>query len=225
VADPDSLIVPEFSDANILEDDHPRPDWPMFYVTGDSGFDDNTALLFFWYDFIKNEVVFEDEIVVAGKTTKTIIDLAKAKESELWGDVKPHRRVYDANKQSIFDIYADHKYPVYVPPKDDKHAAIHEFRLETQALRIKVKRKCKHLIRQLKVGMWKDEKHLDFQRTEGLGHLDAIAAAVYGIRVVDRKLNPVPPSYGLSFVTHHIPPTSSQGTSEGDLLSAFGVKR
>jgi hypothetical protein len=223
ISNPDMLVVPEWSDdANIIADDYARPEFFTPYVGGDSGADDNTAILFGYYDFVKNERVIERELVCAGRTTKQIISDAKAIEFELWGDRSPKRRVYDAPKQLIYDIFAEHKWPVEMPPKDDKTAAIHALRVEVGARRLKVKESCVHTIRQLKVGMWKDEKHLDFQRTEGLGHLDAIAALIYLNRIIDPKFNPIPQNYGLNPQTHFIPPRSlSQGTTEDQLSRLF----
>lgn len=215
VSDPEMLIIPEWSDeANVIPDDYPRPDFFTPYVGGDSGADDNTAVLFGYYDFSKNELVIEDEYVNSGRTTSEIVASAKVIEERLWGDKRPQARVYDAPKQLIYDIFTDHKWPVRMPIKDDKIAAIHDLRVEVGARRVKVKERCKHLRRQLKVGMWKDEKHLDFERTEGLGHLDAIAAAIYLNRVIDRKINPVPINHGLSRETHYISNSSAKQTDE-----------
>jgi hypothetical protein len=226
VSDPDSLVIPEFTDENIVEDDYARPQFPVFYVGGDSGADDNTAILFGWYDFKQNEVVIEEEFITKGETTSNIVSYAKAIEAQIWGEVKPKKRVYDADKQLIYDIIADHKWSVMLPRKEDRLSAIHELRVEVQSKRFKVKRRCKNLIRQLKVGMWKDDRHLEFERSEGLGHLDAIAAAIYFNRSIDRQSNPVPHNFGLSRESHFItsarviPPSSS----EGALLSVFGSK-
>ncbi len=111
-----------------------------------------------------------------------------------------------------------------MPQKEDKLAAIHELRVEVGARRFKVKEKCKHTIRQMKVGMWKDERHTDFERTEGLGHLDAIAASIYLNRSIDRKLNPIPAHHGMSKFTHHIP-KSSGAKEDADLRRAFKPRR
>ncbi len=234
VSDPELLIVPEWNDQHILSDDHPRPAFFTPYVGGDSGADDNTALLFGYYDFSINSLIIEDEIVLAGRTTGEIIGLAKLKETELWSyrnhnqelqQLSPRKRVYDAPKQLIFDIFTDHKYPVQMPQKDDKLAAIHELRLEVGAGRFKVKAKCKHLIRQLKVGMWKDDRHSDFERTEGLGHLDAIAAAIYFNRCIDRKHNPTPPNFGMHRETHYTPTlATSRGQQDRDLIKGLGPR-
>lgn len=224
VSDPELLVIPEWTNENIAPNDYPRPDFYTAYVGGDSGADDNTAVLFGYYDFQKNEVVVEDEIVINGKTTSEIVALSKAKEFELWGEHPIKKRVYDASKQLVYDIYVDHKWPVHMPQKDDKIAAIHDLRVEVGARRFRVKEKCKHTIRQMKVGMWRDEKHLDFERTEGLGHLDAIAAALYLNRAIDRKLNPIPPHHGLSKFTHNIPPVSG-AKEDAAIRAAFKPRR
>lgn len=216
VSDPALLIVPEWDDTlNVLPDDHVRPEFYTPYVGGDSGADDNTAVLFGYYDFTHDTIVIEQEFVISGRTTSEIVDNCKRIESELWGETRPKRRVYDAPKQLIYDIFVDHKWPVQMPEKDAKLAAIHDLRVEVGARRFMVKKRCKHTIRQLKVGMWRDEKHLDFERTEGLGHLDAVAASIYFNRCIDRKLNPVPPNYGLSKEKHFITPQAvSRGNAE-----------
>lgn len=225
VSDPELLIIPEWSDAeNTVPDNYPRPDFYTPYVGGDSGADDNTAVLFGYYDFLKNEIVVEEEHVINGRTTTEIVNASKQIEIDTWGELKPKKRVYDAPKQLIYDIFIDHKWPVQMPQKDDKIAAIHDLRVEVGARRFKVKEKCKHLRRQLKVGMWKDERHTDFERTEGLGHLDAVAAAIYLNRCIDRKLNPIPPNLGLSHFTHHIPNTP-QKTEDDAIRSAFRVRK
>jgi hypothetical protein len=228
VSDPELLIIPEWNDEqNTVPNDYPRPEFFTPYIGGDSGADDNTAILFGYYDFIKNEKIIEYEIVLAGKTTKFLVRFAKRIEKTLWKLVPTRKRVYDATKQLIFDIFVDHKWPVEMPKKADKLAAIHELRVEVGARRFKVKERCKHLRRQLKVGMWRDGKHLDFERTEGLGHLDAIAAAIYFNRCVDPSHNPWPKNPGISRYTHFISPESSgsQGKTETALKNVFGRSR
>jgi hypothetical protein len=227
VSDPEMLIVPEWSDSeNTVPDDYPRPEYYTPYVGGDSGADDNTAVHFGYYDFERNETVIEQELVLANQTTETIIRFAKEIEAALWPGRDPKSRVYDAPKQLIYDIFVTHKWPCSMPDKQDKTAAIHALRVEVGSRRFKVKERCAHLRRQMKVGMWRDEKKTDFERTEGLGHLDAIAAAIYFNRHIDRKLNPIPPNLGLSHATHFIPPTSIKGTTEQQLASLmFNKKR
>jgi hypothetical protein len=229
VADPDSLIIPEWSDElNIVPNDYPRPEYFDAYVAGDSGADDNTFFGFAYYDFVKDEVVVEDEICISGTTTANIISMAKAKEREHWGSLPPHRRVYDADKQLIFDLIGDHQYSVTMPRKEDKISSIHELRVRVGSRKFKVKERCTNLTRQMKVGMWKDDRHSDFQRSELLGHLDGIAMALYLNRSIDTAHNPWPANAGLSPYTNFIPDPqrgNSQGPNERALLNVFGSRK
>jgi hypothetical protein len=222
VADAESLVIPEFKpDLVELDDDHPAPAFFDAYVAGDSGADDNTAILFGYYDFAADTVVIEDEYVVAGKTTEDIVAAAKVKEEALWKDLKPFRRVYDADKQLLLDICTTHRYSVVLPDKADKIAAINSLRTRVGAGKFKVKKRCRNLLRQLQVGMWRDEKHSDFERSKELGHLDAIAAAIYFNRSIIVSRNPYPHNAGVSHQTHFIPPgVGSHGEKEA-LTRAF----
>lgn len=225
VADPKKVIIPEFSDLNLVDDDYPRPEFFDAYVAIDSGADDNTACLFAWYDFKNNEIVVDDEYFNNGVTTKTIVDDSKKKEADLWGEKTPYKRVYDGDKQLIYDVIGDHNYEVQLPRKQDKIASIHELRNEIRSARFKVKKRCVNLIYQLKVGMWQNEKHLDFQRSETLGHLDGIAAAMYLQRSIERDRNPWPANYGYNRETHFITPTATPlGETTEAFRQAFGGK-
>jgi hypothetical protein len=219
-------VLPEYSDTeNVVPDDYPRPQFFTPYIAGDSGADDNTALLFGYYDFEKDEIVIEREMIENGMTTKEIIKEGKKIESELWGDVKPHKRVYDAPKQLIYDIFVEYKWGVIMPDKADKTAAVHLLRNQIQSRKFKIKESCTGLRRQMRVGRWKDEKKTDFQRSEGLGHLDAIAAGIYFNRAIDRKLNPRPHNYGYDRETQMINPHAiSRGSTEDAIAKLFSAK-
>lgn len=225
VADPKRVIIPEFGDENIVDDDYPYPDFFDAYVAIDSGADDNTAGLFAWYDFKKNEIVVDFEYFNNGITTKTIISECKNIEKNLWDDKKPYKRVYDGDKQLIYDVIGDHEYSVQLPRKEDRIASVHELRTEVQTRRFKIKSRCVNLIYQLKVGMWKNEKHLDFERSKTIGHLDGIAAAMYLQRSIERDRNPWPTHHGLHRETHFITSNAVPlGKTTQALQSVFGGK-
>lgn len=172
------------------------------------------------------------------ETIKKILDKksTEAQKTELDKEItlyyesaskRPYKRVYDGDKQLIYDVIGDHEYKVQLPLKQDKIASIHELRTEVSSRRFKVKRRCKNLIYQMKVGMWANDKHLDFQRSESLGHLDGVAAAMYLQRSVDRSRNPYPLNYGYNYQTHLInqPGSSPLGQNAKALKSAFFPKR
>jgi len=214
MADPDRLVIPEYSEALVmLDDDHPRPQFFDIYVGGDSGADDNTWIGFGYYDFANDIDVIEDELCLRGKTSEEITTAAKAIEKRLFGEQAPYLRTYDATKQLLLDICVVHAYSVQAPKKDDKHAAIHQWRRRVQEGRFKAKRRCKHLHRQLKVGMWRDDKKSDFERSDELGHLDAIAGGLYFQRSIQRTRNPWPPHYGFNPERQHINPLEREPDS------------
>lgn len=241
VKDTEKVIVPEYNDENEVPDDYPRPEFYDAYVGGDAGADDNTAILYAYFDFNRGEVIFEDELVLNNETTKIIVDRSREKEEANWGTkpctcalapfdvgpkmcfqhgLQPYRRVYDADKQLRIDIAQTHKYFVELPEKQDKLAAIRWFRRLVQERKVRVKKKCLVLRRQLNVGQWKNEQHLDFQRSEeaDLKHLDALAAAIYLVRSVIWTHNPFPQNVGVSIYTNHIPESpSSQGNEASEL--------
>jgi hypothetical protein len=243
VIDPTKVIVPEFVDAigevelkghdgkmfktigNVVPNDYPRPEFFTPYIGGDSGHDDNTAILFGYHDFQKGEFIVEYEFVTHGITSKQITDRCKEIEKDLWGDLKPKKRVYDAPKQLIYDMFTEYKWPVQMPDKADKQAAVHLLRNRVQSRKLKVKESCTSLRRQLKTGQWKNDRKEDFERTDDLGHLDAIAAAIYLNRSIDFSHNPVPHNHGVSRDTHFISPEAaiSRGKTEDALARLLGA--
>lgn len=225
IADPKKVIIPEFSDDNIVDDDYPYPAFFDAYVAIDSGADDNTACLFAWYDFKLNEIIIDQEFFINGVTTKAIVNQCRLIEESLWPEKKPYKRVYDGDKQLVYDVIGDHEYPVQLPRKEDKIASIHELRSEIQAARFKIKKRCVNLIYQLKVGMWQNEKHLDFQRSDTLGHLDGIASAMYLQRSIERDRNPWPTHHGYHREKHLITSNAIPlGKTTQALQSVFGGK-
>ena len=246
IKDPEKVIVPEYEESRVMvPNDYPKPRYFDAYVGGDSGADDNTAILYAYIDFVKGEVVFEDELVMNNATTPTIIAGSKEKERINWGTaecqcqlgdfnvgpkmclhhgLQPMRRVYDADKQLIYDIAREHKYLIEYPEKTEKLASIRWFRRMVQDGKVKVKERCKVLHRQLRVGQWSNEKHTDFMRSDDadLKHLDALAAAIYLVRSVLWTHNPFPQYEGVSPYTHFIPETPTSTHDEQALDAALG---
>lgn len=247
IKNPEKVVVAEYEEhRNDVPDEYLRPQFFHAYVGGDSGADDNTAVLYAYHDFLKDEIVFEDELVLNGQTTKTIIDYSKEKELKLWGTqscsciydypsigpkvclkhgLQPYRRVYDANKQLVYDIAKEMKYYVEVPEKDDRIAAINYFKILVQQGKIKIKKRCRILRRQIKVGQWANDKHTDFERKADdpeLKHLDALAGAIYLVRSIIRTSNPYPQNVGVSYASHHVNPSTGPKTQEEkDLVQIF----
>ena len=204
VSDPDRLVIPEYRpELHMVSDDYERPNFFTAYCGLDLGFNDKTFIAFGYFDFLKQELVIEDELCVSGKNSKEIVDAAKSIEHTLWGNgVKPDR-YSDNDLQQLYDMHSLYGYSCTPTAKEDKIGAINLLRLRFQSGKIKIKSRCTNLLYQLKVGLWKENRS-DFEKNKETGHLDGIMALVYMNRNINERLNPVPHMHGFSHETMHI---------------------
>jgi hypothetical protein len=207
VTDDDSAIIPEWDDKYIQ--DVPRDDLFVYYhkyVGMDLGVKDFTAAIFGYYDFRKATLIIEDELMMNGPsmTTQTLVDAINSKEKALWNDLKPFRRISDNNNllllQDMGSVHNLHFAPVQ---KDSLEAMINSVRLMVNDGRIKVNPRCKQLIGCLKYGVW-DNKKKAFARSGTYGHFDHLAALIYLVCMLATSSNPIPPTLGAAYHTHHI---------------------
>jgi hypothetical protein len=204
VTDSNSAIVPEFQDkASAIVKEWPRPQFFHRYVVIDTGFIDLTAALFFYHDFRRAKFVFEDEVVIERPTSKDIAEACFRKERELWGEAKPYARWADGDLIVLQDLSSLHGYHVTPVSKDELEAQVNQARLDVLHESIVIDPRCKHLISHTKYGIW-DKNRRKFERSEGLGHFDALMAMIYGLRHVNRNINPWPANLGISEYTHFI---------------------
>jgi hypothetical protein len=121
-----------------------------------------------------------------------------------WDDEKrslranPARRVSDVATQMQLDLRQLHglSFETAVKGKGSKRAHINnlDVLLKQCRLRIIKNEANKALIAQLRSGRW-NEKRTDFEESKTLGHLDALMALAYGVRVVAWELNPWKPAH------------------------------
>jgi hypothetical protein len=91
--------------------------------------------------------------------------------------------------------------------------------MEVKSGNVEVNPRCKLLIQTLHDGIWNKSKD-EFARTTALGHMDAIAAFIYGIRNVDKLHNPVPVTYGFQ-PENQIYPTQPKAQTTQELERAL----
>lgn len=224
ISDTSALIVPEFrADLHIKES--PVPSHFKAYVGADFGLKDHTAILFGYLDFVRQVLVIQDEFVANYQTTEQIGNAIKEKEAQLWGEGKEVERIGDNELQILWDLNRIHGIQVRPAIKDykkhGKDVAISGLRMHFQNGSIEIHPRCKNLIHQLLNGTW-DEKRKQFERSEKLGHCDAIDALLYLDRFVKRKENPFPaPVY--SPQTHFIP--TKRPTDHTEWAKIFKFKR
>lgn len=200
VTDEDKAVIPEATKErmNKIIREVSKPLFYDSYLSMDIGFKDYTAILFGYYDFLRNTVVIEDEVIIKGTkvTTQAIHDSIREKETKLWGLKKPYLRVADNNNLILLNELTLHPYnlPIMPTAKDNREAAINKLRLLIQKEQIAINPRCIHLIQHIQHATW-NSKRTEFARDPHNGHFDALAALVYLCRNIQYQKNPYPDEY------------------------------
>lgn len=216
--DAEIVVVPEF-DSQLEQDVVVQCERPVYYdgyVGGDPGGTDLTVLLFAFYDFQKQTIVIEDELVLDGKkrpvTTEDIASGVNRKEkmyftNEYTGTVQePTLRIMDNNNKILInDLYNDHRLRFIATAKDNKQMQIDKVRRLLKNGQIKINPRCKNLIRHIRSAKWKknvDGINVKFQHVKGSSdgkysahHCDGLDALIYLVRNVRLNKNPYPEDY------------------------------
>jgi len=189
VRDPSRMIVPSFS-----RDSHVArvilPDYGKWIVATDfGGVRDKTVSLLMGYDFLENQILVIDERVHEKNTDTTeIVDAIRQMERQIeethGNDVVA--RWADAPGQLQIDLQKLHGLEMRLPRKDDWKAAINNVQVEFGNKNVTITPNCTFLIHSLESGRYNDNR-TDFDRNETLGHCDALAALMYGVRMLDRS--------------------------------------
>jgi hypothetical protein len=121
-----------------------------------------------------------------------------------WDDEKrslranPARRVSDVATQLQLDLRQLHglSFDTAFKGPGSRKAHINNLRVLFKQCRIKILKTPENaqLIAQLRSGRW-NEKQTDFEPSKTLGHLDALMALAYGVRVVPWEKNPYRPTH------------------------------
>lgn len=210
VRDATLTVFPEFDDdlCEAIVKDWPLPPFYDTYVAMDLGFKDLTVVLFGYYDFRAAKVIIQDEVVVdfqnRDMTIPSLTKLILEKEEKLWVNPlsleikKPTLRVSDINYIVTKQIYQDSggRLSFSIPKKDDKEAAVNQFRVMLSTHKVIIHPRCINLIRHLKNAKWSNNtSKSSFARSPGNGHYDAADAAIYLIRSILYNKNPYPVNY------------------------------
>lgn len=206
-------VVPEFTDEKVPEIVKEPENVPPFfdaYVSMDLGYKDWTVVLFAYYDFKRDKVVIQDEIVTYG--TEMYLDKLGTqillKEKQLWTNaitgelLKPRKRVSDHNLIAINEIKKATNYQIHfeLASKESKHASINNLRMMVNGNKIEINPKCVTLIRHLKNAKWASTTSKDtFARCPQGSHYDAVDACAYLVKAIDFKRNPYPKNFGMQY--------------------------
>lgn len=230
VTDSNLAIIPEWSNGNLPDDKHkwiqdvPKDEFYSFYHKYDGmdiGYRDLTAVIFGYYHFKMAALVIEDEVQFHGptETIKTMSAKIKQKETELWGDQKPHKRIADNNNLTLLnDMNVDYGIIFNATGKEALQAMVTDVRIMVNAGRVIVHPRCTKLIGCLRSGIWNAKKTI-FNRSRDFGHFDHLAALIYLIRNLDLSTNPIPATYGLSHQTHWMKNLKNQQNVSQSMLN------
>lgn len=182
------------------------------------GVKDKTVALFGYYDFPSASITVYDECVFSNNTdTEEIMRAVYDKE----GLYPIARRKCDAAGQILVDLKLKHNYDAQLPVKDTLEAGINTVRLLLDQGKLQIHERCKFLIRTLYGAMFNKQK-TDYERTDDLGHCDALAALVYLVRSVDKMTNPWPKQ---TYNKEHywVPPTKQVNVVGKSLGKAYST--
>jgi len=189
VRDSSITVCPEFNESYVKEFNIPQVYAPI--VAGDfGGVRDKHAFFLMWFDKRDNKIKIWDERIFDPQTSTLSIvnELYDFERSLNYGEDLP--RWLDAPGQLLVDLSDEpYNYPATLPKKNTLDESVVELRRPFRRNEIEIHPRCDFLIRSLRSGRFNKNK-TDFERTVEFGHLDAIAALIYGIRHVDTRVQP-----------------------------------
>lgn len=189
VRDDSLVVIPPYSD-----DLHIKPfEIPLFtkwLISMDGGgVRDKTAGLLMTYDYLRNKILVLKEFWFNPNTATTEV-MKPVKEWLIDPELTPDTFVADVPGQTQVDIELEHGIKVVKPIKTDWQSGINLLNVKFAQNEIEIHPDCTFLQLSLRSGTLNRQK-TDFDRTEALGHCDAIAALMYGVRSLDLS-NPYP---------------------------------
>jgi hypothetical protein len=219
VRDASIVVVPDYDDTrHVTHVAFPMEFFP--HTTIDfGGVRDKTAALLHWYNFFDDVTEVWDERVFEPNTpTGTIVKEILEMEKSLPPGVQV-RRYADMPGQLQIDLNHHHKFECSVVGKDDWQSSINNLAVKFSVNKIRIHKRCAFLRQSLKSGTFNKQRN-DFARSQALGHCDAIAALMYGVRM-ETKQNPYGQNH-LSRDTHFYIP---KPTPETEVATAIQPKQ
>lgn len=182
VRDEQTTVVPQFDERKHVKAIN-SPDDAYHWLCGDiGGVRDKSVLHLCAYDSVSKKVLFLDERAFDPKTPT--VEIVKG-GVEMEAGRKVYRAV-DAPGQLYVDLSTVYNYPCFLPEKLHFDQNIHRVQTAFYKDEILVDPRCKLLVASLNSGQL-NKQRTDFARSEALGHCDALASLVYGLRHADKR--------------------------------------
>jgi hypothetical protein len=182
IKDESILVTPQFNDTKHVRE-LSIPEDAYYWVAGDvGGVRDKSVFLLMAYDYTIDRVCVVREVAADPQTPTT--DIVKRALAMEGGRIIS--RFVDAPGQLFIDLASTYGYPCFPPEKLEFEQNIHRLQDAFYKDQVLVDPSCNLLITTLRSGELNKQK-TDFKRTERMGHCDALAALIYGIRHADRR--------------------------------------
>jgi hypothetical protein len=183
VANTKRLIIPAFK-----ESEHTIKSYNCmnncFWISGDvGGIRDKSVILVFGIDITnKKPIVIEEKVF--DKNSHTILIGDSIRDFMKQYNIPIGNVWIDCHGQTLVDLHNICGLSISMPLKQDRDSAISRLNAAFFTNDISIYNECKFLIKTLRSAMF-NEKNTDFERTDELGHADAVMALVYGFRMLN----------------------------------------
>jgi len=153
------------------------------HVTIDwGGVRDKTCAVLHTYDYNHATDLFWDERVFEPNTPTSKI-VAQCRDMEAAHHITS--RFIDGPHQLVgVDLLQEHQYHARLPQKSDWEASLNTLNSRFKLNKVLIHPRCKFLTVSADSGIL-NKQRTDFERTEALGHMDGVAAMMYGVRMRD----------------------------------------
>lgn len=189
VRDRSVVIIPDFDDrVHVSELAEFQTDMILETYTDWGGVRDKTVSLLMGYEFLTAMDYVIDELIWEHNTPT---DYIVKQIRETWGKYPIKTHYADAPGQLQVDLANSHNFPVSLPNKIDWESGINQMGNRFTIKKILINPRCKFTLETCRSGVF-NKNRTDFDRSRTLGHMDAAAALMYGIKCLHR----LPPSGG-----------------------------
>lgn len=204
VTDTEQQIVPEwkaeYNQSYIIDTYYP---YYYHFVAMDFGVIDQTAILFATFDFAKQKLFVQREVILQGAevTVERIAAECIAVEKELnWTSNNIVRTGDSSDKIVLQTLGANYNYNISAVRKSSLQEMVSEVRTFIKNDYIRVDPQLKMLSLCLTSAIWNKDR-TKFERTRAFGHADALAAFVYLLRTAKSyfNVNPIPAETNITF--------------------------
>jgi hypothetical protein len=194
-------VIPEFSRAKHCVD-NPVPKWAIGYTVVDPGVRDLCAVTCGYYDFARGKLVIASDWAERNAPTARVAQAIRDCEEIafkgllFWKDrafaENPHQRFSDIDARMILDLNRQHGIKISPADKQGKEVARNAVRSALHQDQIEFRSTAPITALHCEGAIW-NKHRTDYERSDALGHCDALDVLIYMYRHVNFNLNPAPP--------------------------------